>query len=1447
MVAKASDNLPTTRLAHTTVQIEQCSSGVVYVDDQYTGISVGTAAQPFKTVSSAVHAACAGAELHIKHGPYFEALMLNKPLRVVAEGGSVTIAGSGLVVTPEHTMLFNALSESGDPRPQEITVKHVGGAPLNWTANVSAGTNWLAVDKQSGSTPDQISVSVKTTGLAVDNSYQGAIEISTPGVPGSLHHIAVTLRYGSNLGIAVTPGDLNFTMVAGQAVPPAQTLVIQGGTGAWSATSDQGWLKTTGDSSTGASLQVQVVPQNLGIGNYTGQIRFDGNAQGLPRSVPVQFAITEQATPPQCQKTDFVIVNSLQSSLKSLKLVDIFGTPNSDGSCKITAKLVIDLPQNKQISVGINGTIDAQKRLDAVMDANDEVTIAIASVKLQLNNIHLNNEGLEADATWQLDSATPGAGKVRMDKNGLSFAGSQSFVFNPTVGISQNGFNIQLQQATLGVVDNSYTLALHGSIAIGGISGLPSATANATLTLNQSGVRNTKISAFSLSGLAGLNLAVGEGELSSVGISAASAAFTLPPAWGGASIKVTGVKIPSDGKIKIGSGSFKLPTIQVGEGFSLTSLEGSFEPENGNLISANGAFKLPLGSGSGSCTLEVGVKLRTGSSGAGILEISSANMQNTTGLVLNQIKLGLWDCPIRNAIAIGTTGFYLTGVRGNVILNQGISSVQIEVQVRSSLEFAGKPALRAEASALIKTRPPSLDFRGVVYALGLKAAETKVYIGKADGFSANLVFEYAIFHGNFQVDAWSKSGQMYVTGRGKAYAIIQKGEFGKGCVDALFKKFCANIPPSDWKSPVVNSEFGAFKNGAFGFKGSVAYKFDFHGTTLFNFRGGFYVDGDGRLTFGNVDKYVLTTRPQVAAARARYEARQSGIALAATSALDGQITFDANRSIRIAVPVAAPTRVASATQPYSVAVQSDLLFVMAQPLTGTLTIELIDPAGNLLTPNNLPNNVAFASEPTDNELQLTYGVAEAQPGVWQMRINGDTDHIDYVVMVLGNTPPPLLSASAIPQTINLDQVNVQWNVQSTATQAKINIYASPESLTRTLVFTDANGIVTTQTVDNYMGAPLATDLPTMLDGSTQSQSVDLSGLATGVYHLWIEVDDSKNPPTRQQLITVNVDHRATFPASAVSAAVTGGAPPASWTTTLNTQEDIANGELQIQWMRHLHPDIDTYHVHLRSVDPLAPTAEVIETYTVGDVSETSIGGIEPGRTYQIAIGIEDMDTGKVAWSQETAVTTSQPEFFITKAATVASIDSFRSNAPNAIPIHAGQQITIPIALQLPDNLPDPVALIVDYTQAPVNFDVALSQNVVLASGEVGVGVTVAPQQAAGFYPVPVIARSGSLVRNLILTLQVLPDQAALNYTLNINKAGNGTVILNPPGGVYTAGTTVQLTATPDTSYNFISWGGALSSTLNPINIIMDGDKTVTVMFAQTDAKDIHIYLPLIRR
>jgi len=78
------------------------------------------------------------------------------------------------------------------------------------------------------------------------------------------------------------------------------------------------------------------------------------------------------------------------------------------------------------------------------------------------------------------------------------------------------------------------------------------------------------------------------------------------------------------------------------------------------------------------------------------------------------------------------------------------------------------------------------------------------------------------------------------------------------------------------------------------------------------------------------------------------------------------------------------------------------------------------------------------------------------------------------------------------------------------------------------------------------------------------------------------------------------------------------------------------------------------------------------------------------------------------------------------------------------------------------------------------------------------------------------------------TFELIPPTT---YTLTAGTATNGSLSFDPPGGTYEAGTVVTVTATADAGYAFVAFTGASTSTTNPVQITMDGNKTIGAEFA----------------
>jgi hypothetical protein len=82
--------------------------------------------------------------------------------------------------------------------------------------------------------------------------------------------------------------------------------------------------------------------------------------------------------------------------------------------------------------------------------------------------------------------------------------------------------------------------------------------------------------------------------------------------------------------------------------------------------------------------------------------------------------------------------------------------------------------------------------------------------------------------------------------------------------------------------------------------------------------------------------------------------------------------------------------------------------------------------------------------------------------------------------------------------------------------------------------------------------------------------------------------------------------------------------------------------------------------------------------------------------------------------------------------------------------------------------------------------------------------------------------------NLVITAHFL----AFPCTITLQTNGQGTIVLNPPGGSYFSNSLVTATATPATGWAFDSWSGAISSTTNPLLLTINSNLSLIGTFRQ---------------
>jgi len=81
------------------------------------------------------------------------------------------------------------------------------------------------------------------------------------------------------------------------------------------------------------------------------------------------------------------------------------------------------------------------------------------------------------------------------------------------------------------------------------------------------------------------------------------------------------------------------------------------------------------------------------------------------------------------------------------------------------------------------------------------------------------------------------------------------------------------------------------------------------------------------------------------------------------------------------------------------------------------------------------------------------------------------------------------------------------------------------------------------------------------------------------------------------------------------------------------------------------------------------------------------------------------------------------------------------------------------------------------------------------------------------------------------------------FTLAYTVVGRGAVSVSPDQESYANGTLVILTASPGAGYQFVGWSGDANGTANPLTMTMNGDKSVTVTFADLTAPAVHVASP----
>ncbi len=1269
-------------------------------------------------------------------------------------------------------LVFSALKGQGNPADKSFTVRNAGDGRLDWAAVEEIP--WLSVTPASGQAPSSARVMVNASTLN-PGIYSGFINVTGSGARNSPARIEAKLSMQRGAVLGSYPSLLAFDAVAGQANPAPVTLeVLNDGLGQleWTVESSAAWLRpqqTAGNVPAFARLPVNVTVNTAGLEPreepYKGTLTVrTANGEGGPQTVNVLLTIASKAR--YCRipvgGSDYI----LKTTYTKLKLENIRRTATADGGCDLSGQLRVDLPQNANLTAGLSGHVDANNLF--IPTSATKLILHIATFDLELaDKFSISDEfGIKSEGgTWKLPANLGGKaqkfnGAVQIGPKGISIAGTARFTF-PDVNWG-NVTMTKLKGQVRITTDFNYIVDLTGdmSVAVPGSSTTSTAT-GLQISFDQKGVRSGKAGYFEIKGIAGVDIEVKKVIIEGGALKAESAQLVIPDKWGGAEAALYGLVIRNDGFLSVDGGRFKLPEIAVGgDSFKLSSLEGEFKKVSGGYeISAKGTFGIKGMESGRACSLLVDVTIFKGSGGTVVMAISAPDGQQAAltapqgpdipanyladspdalgSLQLRRLSVGVWCQP---GWALGTTGFFLTGVQGTVELRSDSTMVELKVWVESGAKLGEIPLVSMQPKVTIETRPFHFGYEGPTYVLKHKSGNSTVDLWQRR-FKSTMEFDYIILHGGFGVEAGlDDSRRFFFAGNGWAEVSVEKGalihECARICGFGECLEDCLNVPDSSLRLARADAAINMHQ-----LSGQVK---------VLRWGAGFvYNFADGNISFNRSLLTAAYSSDDVALARQSWTAAQAD---AASPAPDARIAFEGDESVVLAMPVTAElpgVQAAEVITPFVRTVRSDVMVGMMQPIDGRLGLSLIDPSGVEITPTSLPVNIQFSENITGQTRQYFYSIAAAAVGTWRMKITGPTATTAFYTFTRENFPQPALEGLSVQPATTAGQFVVGWRLRAAEPGVRINIYANRGEITRTLSYTGTNGLRVQDTTDLFVGTLVAGNIPSPSDGSAQTRQIDLRQLSSGTYTIWLEAVGTEGPTLRCYIDGDSQNCRRVR-ASVVRFVVNNaGNLPSAWSPTISADVDVKRGEMQVNWDLIAHPDVDRYVVRLVTTHSFTPTLNV--TRDIEAAPEVTPGkgsllvdGIEPGKTYRISVQAIDDETKWSVRSGTYTVQTQQPDFVIRPKVA-------------AIVVGTGGSSSLSLALDLDSTLPYSVQLRPDYDRLPDGLSMSIDPSAVsslITQATVTARISASRTILPGRYLVSIIAQSGTVKHTLSMPVEV---------------------------------------------------------------------------------------------
>ncbi len=86
-------------------------------------------------------------------------------------------------------------------------------------------------------------------------------------------------------------------------------------------------------------------------------------------------------------------------------------------------------------------------------------------------------------------------------------------------------------------------------------------------------------------------------------------------------------------------------------------------------------------------------------------------------------------------------------------------------------------------------------------------------------------------------------------------------------------------------------------------------------------------------------------------------------------------------------------------------------------------------------------------------------------------------------------------------------------------------------------------------------------------------------------------------------------------------------------------------------------------------------------------------------------------------------------------------------------------------------------------------------------------------------------------KTLTATFTNIPVPGMVTLTTNVSPAGYGSITVDPSGTSFASNSVVMLTANPAAGKVFAHWSGASTSRTNPLQLTLNGNKTITAVFS----------------